>query len=84
MAKVARISPSPTSCPCCDIVLDGTEPIDGTPELGPAPINLTVCDCCGHLMMVERSLTLRELTTEEFRAVINHPTFVAERRRWVN
>jgi hypothetical protein len=48
------------------------------------PINLTVCDCCGHLMMVERNLTLRELTTEEFRAVINHPTVVAERRRWVN
>jgi len=48
------------------------------------PINLTGCDCCGHLMMVERNLTLRELTTEEFRAVIHHPTVVAERRRWVN
>ena len=82
MAKVARISPRP--CPCCDTVLDGTEPIDGTPELGTVPINLTVCDCCGHLMMVERNLTLRELTTEEFRAVINHPTVLAERRRWVN
>jgi hypothetical protein len=60
------------------------EPIDGTPELGLVPINLTICDCCGHLMMVERNRTLRELTTEEFRAVINHPTVVAERRRWVN
>ena len=82
MAKVARISP--TCCPCCDTVLDGVEPIDGTPEFGSVPIDLTGCDCCGHLMMVERNLTLRELTTEEFRAVINHPTFVAERRRWVN
>ena len=82
MAKVVRISP--TSCPCCDTVLDDIEPIDGTPELGTVPINLTVCDCCGHLMMVECNLTLRELTTEEFRAVINHPTVVAERRRWVN
>ena len=81
MAKVVRISP--TSCPCCDTVLD-VEPIDGTPELGTVPINLTACNCCGHLMMVECNLTLRELTTEEFRAVINHPTVVAERRRWVN
>ena len=82
MAKVVRISPRP--CLCCDTVLDGVEPIDGTPELGTVPINLTACDCCGHLMMVERNLTLRELTTEEFRAVIHHPTVVAERWRWVN
>ena len=60
------------------------ELIDGTPELGTVPINLTVCDCCGHLMMVERNLTFRELTAEEFRTVINHPTAVAEWRRWVN
>jgi hypothetical protein len=60
------------------------EPIDGTPELGTVPINLNICDCCGHLMMVERNRTLRELTTEEFRAVSNHPTVVAERWRWVN
>ena len=82
MARVVRISPR--SCPCCDTVLDGIEPIDGTLELGTVPINLTACDCCGHLMMVERNLTLRELTTEEFRAVIHHPTVVAERWRWVN
>ena len=81
MAKVARISPA--SCPCCDTVLD-VEPIDGTRELGTVPINLAICDCCGHLMMVERNRTLRELTTEEFRTVINHPTVVAERWRWVN
>lgn len=82
MAKVVRISPR--SCPCCDTVLDGIETIDGMPELGTVPINLTVCDCCGHLMMVERNLTLRELTTAEFRAVINHPIVVAERWLWVN
>ena len=82
MAKVVLISPRP--CPCCDTVLDGIEPIEGTPELGTVPINLIVCDCCGHLMMVERNLTLRELTTEDVRAVINHPTVVAEWRRWVN
>jgi hypothetical protein len=80
MAKVVRISPR--SCLCCDTKLEGVEPIDGTPELGTVPINVTVCDCCGHFMMVERSFILRELTTEEFRAVINHPTVVAERRRW--
>ena len=82
MAKVVLIGPRP--CPCCDTVLDGITPIDSTPELETASINFTVCDCCGHLMMVERNLTLRELTTEEFRAVINHPTVVAERRRWEN
>ena len=82
MAKVVRISPRP--CPCCDTVLDGIEPIDGAPELATVSISLTGCDCCGHLMMVERNLTLRELTAEEFHAVINHPTVVAEWRRWVN
>jgi hypothetical protein len=80
MAKVARMSS--TSCPCCDTEVD-VELIHGAPGLGMVPINLNVCDCCGHLMMVERNLTLRELTTEEFRAVINHPTVVAEQRRWV-
>jgi hypothetical protein len=74
---------SSTSCPCCDTELD-VEQIRGAPELGMVPINLTVCDCCGHLMMLDRNLTLRELTTEEFHAAINHPIVVAERLRWVN
>jgi hypothetical protein len=65
-------------------VLDGIEPIDATPELGTVPINLILCDCCGHIMMAERNLALRELTTLEFRAVINHPTVVAELRQRVN
>ena len=65
-------------------MLDGIEPINGAPEFGPVPVNLTVCNCCGHLMMVEHDLTLRELTTEEFHAAINHPIVVAERLRWVN
>ena len=82
MANVVRISPR--RCPCRDTVFDGIKPIESTPELGTVPINLTACDCCGHLMMVERNLTLRELTTEEFRAVIHHPTVVAERWRWLN
>jgi len=60
---------------------DGIEPIDGTPEFGTVPVKLTVCDCCGHWMMVEHDLTLRELTTEEHREVINLPNVVAERRR---
>jgi hypothetical protein len=81
MAKVARMSS--TYCPCCDTELD-VEPIHGAPELGMMPINLTACDCCGHLMLVDRNLTLRELTTVEFHAVINHPVVVAERWRWVN
>ncbi|WP_342739496.1 hypothetical protein [Bradyrhizobium sp. B117] len=54
------------------------------PDLETVSINFTDCDCCGHFMMVDRNLTLRELTTEEFREVTNHPTVVAEWRRWVN
>jgi C4-type Zn-finger protein len=79
MAKMIRIERS--SCPCCDTMLDGIEPIDGAPEFGTVPVILTVCACCGHLMMVELDLTLRELTTEEHREVINLPTVVVERRR---
>ena len=56
MAKVARIRP--TSCPCCDTVFDRIEPIDGPLELGTVSISLTGCDCCGHLMMVERNVIL--------------------------
>ena len=82
MAKMIRIEP--TSCPCCDTMLDGIEPIDGALEFGTVPVNLTVCNCCGHLMMVDHDLTLRELTTEEHREVINLPTVVAERRRSIS
>ena len=78
------ISIEPTSCPCCATMLDGIEPIDGAPGFGTVPVKLTVCDCCGHLMMVEHDLTLRELTTEEHREVINLPTVVAERRRSIS
>ena len=77
MAKMIRIEP--TSCLCCDTMLDGIEPINGAPEFGPVPVNLTVCNCCGHF-----DLTLRELTTEEHRELINLPTVVAERRRSIS
>ena len=70
MAKFIPIEP--TCCPCCDTRLDGIEPIDGAPEFGTVPVSITICDCCGHMMMVEHDLTLRELTTEEHREVINH------------
>ena len=73
------ISIKRTSCPCCDTMLDGIEPIDGAPVFGAVPVTLTVCNCCGHLMMVGHDLTLRELTTEEHREVINLPTVVAVR-----
>ena len=74
----------PTSCPCCDTTLDGIEPIDGAPKFGAVPVKLTLCDCCGHLMKVGHDFTLRELTTEEHREVINLPTVVAERQRSIN
>jgi hypothetical protein len=60
-------------------MLDGIEPIDGAPVFGAVPVTLTVCNCCGHLMTVEHNLTLRELTTEEHREVINLPAVVAVR-----
>src|SRR5262249_41754186 len=50
MAKMIRIER--TSCPCCDTMLDGIEPIDGAPVFGAVPVTLTVCNCCGHLMTV--------------------------------
>jgi C4-type Zn-finger protein len=80
MAKMIQIES--TSCPCCDTVLDAIEPIDGAPEFGTVPVSITICDCCGHLMMVEYDLTLREPTTAERREMANYPTLVAERRRW--
>jgi C4-type Zn-finger protein len=75
MAKMIRIERA--SCPCCDSMLDGIEPIDGAPVFGMDPFTLIVCNCRGHLMMVEHDLTLRELTAEEHREVINLPAVVA-------
>jgi hypothetical protein len=41
-------------------------------------------DCCGHLMLVEYDLSLREPTPQELRELTNHPTVLAERRKSVN
>jgi C4-type Zn-finger protein len=82
MAKMVRIEPR--SCPCCDSMLDAIEPIDGAPEFGTVPVNITICDCCGHLMLVEYDLRLREPTPQELRELTNHPTVLAERRKSVN
>ena len=46
-------------------------------------MNVTVCVCCGHLMMIEHDLTLREPTTDEFQ-VGKHPGVVAEMRSSIN
>lgn len=81
MATMIRIEP--TLCPCCDTNLDAIEPIDGGSEFGTVSV-VTVCDCCGHLMLVQHDLTLRELTTAERREMINHPKVIAELRRSVN
>jgi hypothetical protein len=81
MAKMIRIER--TSCPCCDTMLDGIEPIDGAPVFGAVPVTLTVCNCCGHLMRVGRNLTLRELTNEQRREAVNLPAVVAVRLQQV-
>jgi hypothetical protein len=78
MANVIQIEP--TCCARCDTILDAIEPIDGTP----VQISITICDCCGHLMMVEQDLTLREPTTQEFRELTSHPAVAAERQRAIN
>jgi C4-type Zn-finger protein len=73
----------PTSCPCCDTNLDEIEPIDRVPEFGTVSV-VTICDCCGHLMLVQPDFTLRELTTAEHREMINRPKVIAELWRSVN
>jgi len=82
MPKMMRIEPM--CCSRCDVMLEAIEPIDGSPKFGTVPISVAICDCCGHLMMVECDLTLREPTTEEFRKLTNHPAVVAEQRRSIN
>lgn len=82
MANVIRIEP--TCCTRCDTILDAIEPIVGTPRIGTVEISITICDCCGHIMMVEQDLTLREPTTHEFREMTNHPVVAAERQRAIN
>jgi hypothetical protein len=82
MATIIQIEA--TCCLCCDTVIDAIEPIAGTPKIGTVPMNVTICGCCGHLMIVELDLTLREPTTDELGRLTKHPTIDAERRRSVN
>jgi hypothetical protein len=82
MAKIIQIEA--TCCSCCDTMIDAIEPVGDTPEFGAAPMNITACVCCGHLMMVEYGLTLREPTTDELRKLVKHPGVVAEMRRSIN
>ena len=60
------------------------EPVDDTPEFGTVPLSVTVCACCGHLMIVEHDLTLREPTTDELCKAAKHPDVVAELRSGIN
>jgi hypothetical protein len=60
------------------------EPVDDTPEFGTVPLSVTACASCGHLMIVEHDLTLREPTTDELRKAAKHPDVVAEIRSAIN
>jgi len=82
MAKIIQIEA--TCCSRCDTMIDAIEPVDDTPEFGTVPMNVTLCVCCGHLMMVEHNLTLREPTTDELRKLAKHPGVVAEIRSSIN
>jgi hypothetical protein len=78
MAKIIQIEA--TCCSRCDTMINAIEPVGDTPKLGAAPMNITLCVCCGHLMMIEHDLTLREPTTDELRKLAKHPGVVAEMR----
>jgi len=82
MAKMARVEA--TSCFRCDTMIYTIEPIDDTLEFGTVPLSVTICACCGHLMIVEHDLTLREPTTDELRKAAKHPDVVAEIRSAIN
>jgi C4-type Zn-finger protein len=79
MAKITRMIEA-ARCFRCDTMIYAIEPVDDTPEFGTVRLSVTVCACCGHLMIVEHDLTLREPTTDEFRKAANHPDVVAEMR----
>jgi hypothetical protein len=82
MAKIIQIEA--TCCSCCDTVINAIEPVGGPPKFGTVPMNITACVCCGHLMMIEHDLTLREPTTDELHKLANHPGVVAEMRSSIN
>jgi C4-type Zn-finger protein len=82
MAKIIQIEA--TCCSRCDTMIDAIEPVRDTPEFGTVPMKVTLCVCCGHLMMVEHDLTLREPTTSELRKLANHPGVIAEMRSSIN
>jgi hypothetical protein len=56
MAKIVRIEAA--CCFRCDTMIYAIEPIDDTPEFETVPLSVTVCPCCGHLMIVEHDLNL--------------------------
>jgi hypothetical protein len=76
MARIICIEAA--RCFCCDTVICAIEPVNDT-EFG-TTLSVTVCDCCGHLMIVEQDLILREPTTDELRKAVKHPDVVAEIR----
>ena len=81
MAKIIQIE---AACSRCDTMIYAIEPVDDMPEFGTVPLSVTVCACCGHLMIVEHDLTLREPTTDELCKAAKHPDVVAELRSGIN
>ena len=82
MANIIQIEA--TCCFRCDTTIHAIESVGDTPEFGAVPLSVTVCACCGHLMIVEHDLTLREPTTDELRKAAKHPSVVAEIRSAIN
>lgn len=82
MANIIKIEA--TCCFRCDTTIHAIELVSDRLEFGAVPLSVTVCACCGHLMIVEHDLTLREPTTDELRKAAKHPSVVAEIRNGIN
>jgi len=71
-------------CFRCDTLICAIEPVTDTTEFGTVPLTVTVCACCGHLMIVKHDFTLREPTKDEVCKAAKHPDVVAEIRSGIN
>jgi hypothetical protein len=67
-----------SACTNCGKVLDGATCV-GT-DAAPDPGDATICINCGHLMVFDAALGLRELTAEEIRQMAGDERILAVQR----
>jgi hypothetical protein len=61
-----------TRCPQCDYTLTGATIAHGE-DLAPQEGDTSICANCGQLLTYKADLTLRGITTEEIRALMDDP-----------